>query len=124
VKWLFNIAGTIALVLAVAGIFLPLLPTTPFLILASACFLRGSHRMHAWLQQAPLFGKLLREYETHRTVPVRAKITAILLLWPSLLYAIYITQKMPLAIVLSLIGIGVTFFLLRLPSNVTDVSYH
>jgi uncharacterized membrane protein YbaN (DUF454 family) len=116
---LFNIVGTCALILGILGVFLPLLPTTPFLLLASACYLRGSARMHAWLLQAPVLGKIISDYESHRVVPVRAKITAILLLWPSILFAAFRVQKLPLAIVLIAIAIAVTVYLVRLPSSST-----
>ncbi|KRB84018.1 YbaN family protein [Noviherbaspirillum sp. Root189] len=116
-KLLFNVVGTLALLLAILGIFLPLLPTTPFLLLASACYLRGSERMHTWLLQAPVLGKVLSDYQQHRVVPRRAKVTAILLLWPSLAFSIYQVQKWPVTIILIAIGVIVTIFLIRLPSE-------
>src|SRR3546814_17415146 len=69
IKTLFNIAGTLALVLAVMGLFLPLLPTTPFLLLASACYVRGSERMHRWLLGHRILGPYLIGIQTGRGIP-------------------------------------------------------
>lgn len=66
--------------LGVLGIFLPVLPTTPFLLLAAACFARSSHRIHRWLLSHPYFGPIVDEWHTHRSMPYRAKRTALLLL--------------------------------------------
>jgi len=109
----FNIAGCIAVALGVLGIFLPLLPTTPFLLLASACFARGSTRMHAWLLGNSVFGEYLRNFEEGRGIPLRAKITAITLLWLSLAYSVSRVPGAPLRIMLIAIGIGVTVYLVR-----------
>jgi uncharacterized membrane protein YbaN (DUF454 family) len=68
------------MVLGVLGIFLPVLPTTPFLLLATACFARSSRRMHRWLLEQPTFGPILNEWHTHRSMPYRAKRTAMLLI--------------------------------------------
>ncbi|MFC7518098.1 YbaN family protein [Herbaspirillum sp. GCM10030257] len=119
-KVLFNVVGTLALLLAILGVFLPLLPTTPFLLLASACYLRGSKRMHTWLLQAPVLGKVLSDYQQHRVIPRRAKVMAILLLWPSIAFSIYKVQKWPVTIFLIAIGIVVTVYLIRLPSKQSD----
>jgi uncharacterized membrane protein YbaN (DUF454 family) len=83
-KTLLNIAGVIALLLAILGLFLPLLPTTPFLLLASACFARGSTRLHRWLLQHRVFGAYLRNVEAGNGIPLRAKIVALALMWTSL----------------------------------------
>lgn len=116
-KLLFNVVGIIAVILGVIGIFVPLLPTTPFLLLASACFLRGSTRMHNWLISAPMIGNILRNYEQNRVVPVRAKIIAIVMMWPSIIFAAYRVEKWPLQVMLFLIAAAVTIYLLRLPSE-------
>ncbi len=71
--WLF---GVVALLLGIIGIFLPVLPTTPFVILAAACWARASPRFHRWLHQHRVFGPMVRDWEERRAVPRRAKYLA------------------------------------------------
>jgi uncharacterized membrane protein YbaN (DUF454 family) len=97
-KLLLNTVGVIAVLLGIIGIFIPLLPTTPFLLLASACFMRGSTRLHRWLVDAPVIGKILRNYEENRVVPVRAKVIALALMWPSMAFAAYKVGKWPVQV--------------------------
>lgn len=66
-------AGGLALALGVAGIFLPLLPTTPFVLLAAYCFSRGSARWERWLLQHPRLGPMVQDWRATRAVPLRAK---------------------------------------------------
>ena len=66
-------AGLLAIVLGIAGIFLPLLPTTPFILLAAFCFSRGSRRFEAWLLAHPRFGPMVADWRARRAVPRRAK---------------------------------------------------
>ena len=113
-KIFLTIVGSLAVVLAILGIFLPLLPTTPFLLLASACYLRGSKRMHRWLLNNKVFGEYLRNFEEGKGIPIRAKITAIVLLWASLAFSIYQVGIMPLRFMLVLLGSGVSIFLLKM----------
>lgn len=110
--WL-NIVGCIAVALAVLGVFLPLLPTTPFLLLASACFARGSDRMHRWLLSNKLFGQYLRNFEEGTDMPVKAKVLTLTILWVSLgLSAFKIHSAVPAVLLLG-IGIGVTIYLVK-----------
>jgi hypothetical protein len=69
-------AGLLCLVLAVLGLFLPLLPATPFLLLAAACFARSSERLHAWMLRHRRFGPLLSDWETQRAIRPAAKRSA------------------------------------------------
>lgn len=66
-------AGGFALAAGIVGIFLPLLPTTPFVLLAAYCFSRGSARCERWLLEHPRFGPMVRDWRTHRAIPLRAK---------------------------------------------------
>eukprot|EP01034_Spumella_vulgaris_P034174 gene34174-42136_t len=81
--------GCIFLALAVLGVFLPLLPTTPFLLLASACFARSSERMHTWLRNHGALGRYLTDFEDGRGIPLRGKVLALGLMWPSMVYSMY-----------------------------------
>ncbi|GIZ53012.1 YbaN family protein [Noviherbaspirillum aridicola] len=113
-KFLLNLVGCIAVVLAVLGVFLPLLPTTPFLLLASACFIRGSDRMHRWLMNNRLFGEYLHNIETRRGMPLRAKVVALALMWPSLLWSMHIVGRPLVTALLLVTGSGVTVYILRM----------
>jgi hypothetical protein len=112
-KIVLNLIGVLAVALGVLGIFLPLLPTTPFLLLASACFARSSTRLHHWLRSNPVFGKYLRDYEDGRGLPLRGKVVILLLMWASLGYSMTKVGMPVLIALLSLIGAAVTVFLLR-----------
>jgi hypothetical protein len=102
-------AGFLSLGLGLAGVLLPLLPTTPFLLLAAACFARSSQRFHLWLTANRLFGRHLADYQSGRGVPPGLKLASITVLWLALIVsaiALYrLTWLMPL---LALVGIAVT----------------
>lgn len=108
------IVGALAVILGVVGIFLPLLPTTPFLLLASACFARGSTRLHGWLLNNPVCGSYIRSYEEGRGIPPRAKVMALALLWASMAVSITIVEPLPLKLMLGAIGLAVSVYLVRL----------
>ncbi|CDM24021.1 hypothetical protein BN940_07791 [Castellaniella defragrans 65Phen] len=117
IRALFTFLGCVALALGVLGIFLPLLPTTPFLLLAAFCFLRGSARMHAWLMSHRILGPYIRDFQAGRGIPLRSKCIALALMWPSLALSAWF-MPVPWARWLLLIpGIGVTFYLWRLPTR-------
>jgi uncharacterized protein len=111
-KHTLNVIGLVAVVLAILGVFLPLLPTTPFLLLASACFARSSERLHGWLLNNKLFGTALRDFEQGKGMPLKAKIVAVTLLWASLAFSIFKASSVILIGLLICVGIGVTTYLL------------
>jgi uncharacterized membrane protein YbaN (DUF454 family) len=80
-KWLLTALGVLATILGLIGIVVPLLPTTPLLLLAAACFMRSSDKMYHWLIGNRWFGPIIRDYREHRAIPRRAKITAVVMLW-------------------------------------------
>ena len=113
-KPLYAAAGAVSLALAVAGIFLPLLPTTPFLLLASWCFLRGSPAAHRWMHSHPRFGPYLTAYEQGRGIPLRAKVVALALMWTSILSASVYVGISWAAVGMIGVAVGVTIYLVRL----------
>lgn len=115
-KPFYNAAGVLALLLGIIGLFLPLLPTTPFLLLASWCFARGSTRLHRWLLSHRVFGEYLRNFEAGRGIPLKAKIVATVMLWTSLLLAIHrlhASGSPTIPVLLALTGAGVSIYLWR-----------
>ena len=107
-------AGTVFLAIGIAGVILPMLPGTVFLFIASACFLRGSDRLHNWLHQHPLFGRQLRIFKGEEPMPLRSKIMAISAMWIAVAISVMTTQILWLQITLvALAIIGTGFIGLR-----------
>lgn len=86
----WTLLGLAFVALGAVGIVVPGLPTTPFLLLAAACFARGSRRLEAWLLADPVFGPLIRDYREARAVPLRAKVLALVLMWGFVTYALWL----------------------------------
>ncbi len=107
--------GTLSVALGVLGMFLPLLPTTPFLLLAAACYARGSERCHHWLLHNRWFGHYIRDYREGRGVTLRHKVAALALLWPTIGFAAWRVVPVWWAKLLLLgIAVGVTVHLVRI----------
>jgi uncharacterized membrane protein YbaN (DUF454 family) len=111
-------AGTISLVLGAIGIFIPLLPATPFLLLSAACYMRSSERMHNWLMNNRWFGRYIKNYQEGRGIPLKTKVLAISLLWLTIFYsACFIVHEILLAqVALLVIAVGVSIHLIRTPT--------
>jgi uncharacterized membrane protein YbaN (DUF454 family) len=112
-KIILNFIGILAVILGVLGIFLPLLPTTPFLLLASACFARASPRMHNWLRTNRVFGKYLRDYENGAGIPLRGKVWILIFMWGSMSYSLWRSDALWLRLLIVVIGTCVTIYLTR-----------
>lgn len=101
--------GTLSTGLGIIGIFVPILPTTPFLLLAAACYMRSSERLYQWLINNKILGAYVRHYIEGRGMPVRIKIFTILLLWLTIgLTITFAVQNIAVRIVLICVAIGVT----------------
>lgn len=115
---LLVVIGTIFVGLAAIGVVLPLLPTTPFLLVAAACYARGSDRFSNWLLGNRLFGKALRDYREGKGLPPRVKISAIALLWTSIgLSAAFGTNILAVRLIVIAIAMGVTTHILTIPTS-------
>ena len=118
VRALFFLAGIIALALGVAGIFLPVLPTTPLVLLAAACFARSYRPFHEWLIAHRLFGPLVREWHEHRSIPYRTKLLAIGMMAGALTVSIVFFVDPPwLKAALAVFGVALGVYMYRLPSR-------
>jgi uncharacterized membrane protein YbaN (DUF454 family) len=103
-KIVLNTLGTVCVGLGILGIVLPLLPATPFLLLASACFVRGSERLNRRLLGNKYLGPYITNIKERRGMPLRAKVYTLLLLWPSILLSAYRLGSLPLLLVLVACG--------------------
>ena len=118
VRAAFFVAGVVSLALAVAGIFLPLLPTTPLVLLAAACFARSYRPFHEWLVAHRLFGPLLREWHEHRSIPYRTKLVAIGMMAATLGASIVFFVEPPwLKAALAAFGVALGIWMYQLPSR-------
>ena len=106
-------SGSAFLALGVIGIFIPVLPTTPFLLLAAACYARGSRRLYTWLMKNRLFGIYIRNYMEGKGMPFRVKLVTLSLLWMGIgLTIIFGVDHWALRTALALIAIGVSIHIL------------
>jgi len=116
-RWLLIACGWIAVAVGVVGIFLPLVPTVPLLLLAVACFARSSERFHHWLVEHNRLGPLVRDYLSGAGIPVRAKRAAIGMIWVSFPLSIFLfAQQFWLKALLAAIAVGITLYLCLLPT--------
>ncbi|MEX0782917.1 MAG: YbaN family protein [Dehalococcoidia bacterium] len=114
VRPLLLAAGAVLVGIGAIGVFVPLLPTTIFLILAAACFGRSSPGAYRWLTTNRAFGPMLRDYNEGRGATLRAKVTSIMALWLGLALAAWLVGNPWVGLALAGIGLAVTVHLLRL----------
>ena len=106
---LLIVTGTLFVILGIIGIFIPVLPTTPFLLLAAACYARSSERFYNGLLSNRIFGNYIRNYREGKGVPVKVKMITILFLWSAIIFSITIASSDTIIrIVLIIIAVLVT----------------
>ena len=113
--WLLIIAGLLSLLVGVIGVFLPLIPTVPLVLLAAYCFARSSERLHNWLIGHRHFGAILRNFESGKGIPRQVKGRAVTMVWISLGFSACIVGRPVLIALLFSIGLGVSIYIWRLP---------
>ena len=123
------VCGTLFVGLGVLGMLLPVLPTTPFLLLAALCYSHSSTRFYQWLITNRWFGEYIRNYREGRGMVLKQKILTIVLLWLSILYgAFFATDSVWIQIILICVGLGVTTHLVRIktyrPPNASPAEKH
>ncbi len=111
------ICGSLAVGLALLGVVIPVLPTTPLLLLAAICYGRSSARLYRWLHENRVFGEYLRRYRAREGVPTRIKLLTLGLLWAGILSSALLfipSEHWPIRIMLLIVAIGVSIHILTI----------
>ena len=121
IKALMIATGTFLIGVSIVGIFVPVLPTTPFLLLAAALYARSSRRFYNWLINNRILGRYIKNYREGKGIPLKVKIIAISILWITIGYsAIFAIDVLWVRILLALIAIGVTIHIASKKPKVKD----
>ena len=118
--------GWVFFALGAAGVVLPVLPTTPFMILALWAFSQSSARFHDWLYSHPTFGPRLQLWRRHRVIPTRVKLTAFAAMAASLVYLVWLAQARWYVIISAASAMAVgAIYIARCPGRVptSDLEY-
>jgi uncharacterized membrane protein YbaN (DUF454 family) len=111
-------SGTFFLVIGIIGIFIPILPTTPFLLLAAACYARGSKKFYNWLMNNKWLGEYIKNYREGMGIPLKIKILSITLLWITIAFSTFIfVSNLLIQIILIIIAVGVTIHVLTIKTK-------
>ncbi len=124
-KRLLIAGGTLSLGLGILGMFVPVLPTTPFLLLTAYCYLRSSRRMYDWLMNHKVLGNYLKNYLEYHAISARAKTVSLVGLWASLTASFLLVASPVVRVILVLVGVGVSIHLLTLktlPKSVQETA--
>ncbi len=114
-KTILIVIGTFSVVLGIIGIFLPILPTTPFLLLAAACYARSSQKFYYWILNNRWFGNYIKNYREGKGISFRIKLFSISFLWITILYStIYVVHVVVVKFILILVAVGVTIHILSI----------
>jgi uncharacterized membrane protein YbaN (DUF454 family) len=108
-------AGSFFVGLGILGIFLPILPTTPFLLLAAACYAKSSERFYNWLINNKWLGNYIKNYREGKGIPLKVKVLSVSLLWFTIGYSVvFVVNTFLIQGILILIAIGVTIHILSI----------
>ena len=118
---LYKCVGYLFLGLAVLGVALPVLPTTPFVLVAASCFAKSSPALHRKLLNNKVFGPLIINWQTHRVISLKAKVIALATMFISMCWSIYMLDNIYLQVLVAGLISGPFVFILTVPSKITPV---
>jgi uncharacterized membrane protein YbaN (DUF454 family) len=124
IRALWLAVGLVCVGLGAIGMVLPILPTTPFLLAAAACFCKSSTRMYDWLLSNRWFGEYIRNYKEGRGLPMKTKIIALTVLWATIgISTVFFLNRLlpsqfvfPIQIIMIAVAVGVSIHILKLPT--------
>lgn len=109
IRIILIVTGTVSLVIGIVGIFIPLLPTTPFLLITAACYARSSDRFYNWLLCNKLLGNYIKNYREGKGIALNIKIITLSFLWATIIFsALFVVSNLIIRVILIVIAIGVT----------------
>ena len=121
-RYFLIVSGWLSVTLGVIGIVVPLLPTTPFILLAGGCFAKSSPRFHNWLLNHAFFGPIIKNYQGNQGIPRNVKIRAIIFIWITLSVSIILLSITWLRVAIFILGLVLTTMLWRAPEYNGDNS--
>ncbi|MCX8150647.1 MAG: YbaN family protein [Candidatus Bathyarchaeota archaeon] len=117
VRLFLIVVGTICLIIGAIGMVVPLLPTTPFLLLATACYCRSSTRLYNWLLNNRWFGTYIKNYREGKGIPLKTKVVALIVLWIGIFYSMFfVVNMLVVQLVLLVIAVAVSLHILKVPT--------
>ena len=121
-RWIWLLTGHLLVIVGIAGVFLPMLPGTPLLILAAACYSKGSEKFENWLLTHKRYGPVIKDWRAYRVIPFRAKTIAILFIFIGLCFPLFIVPTPLVAKIIALIVMPiVALFIISCPSRPPDI---
>jgi uncharacterized membrane protein YbaN (DUF454 family) len=114
--YLLMTIGWLSVILGVIGAFLPILPTTPFILFAAWCFARSSERFHQWIIDNKYFGPIITEWENGNGISRKIRTRALLMMWFSLCFSMLVIRQWWAVLLLSSIGVFATLYLFKQPT--------
>ncbi|HHL41333.1 MAG TPA: DUF454 domain-containing protein [Candidatus Bathyarchaeota archaeon] len=116
-KYIYLIVGSLALVAGIIGVFLPILPTTPFVLLSAWCFFRSSDKLYKWVINNETFGPTIMNYQQGKGITQKTRIRAIVMMWATISFSAYFfVSNLYVIGIMYLVAISVSVYLYRLPT--------
>ncbi|MEM8843618.1 MAG: YbaN family protein [Pseudomonadota bacterium] len=121
-NYLLIFAGWLSIILGVIGVVVPLLPTTPFILLAAACFAKSSPKFHHWLITHKFFGPIIKNFQNGEGLPKKTKIKIIIFIWVALSISMFALSNLWITLILVMIGLFGTAHILRTPTSERELT--